>query len=62
MGSPAPRTIEHADPGGISCTTRTDSWADIYVLHESELVDIEGLGAVDVNDAHRDELQLHFDR
>ena len=52
--------IEQADPGGVSWTTRTPSTGrTVHVGHEAELLDVEGLGAVDVGDRDRHELELH---
>ena len=55
-----PKPIEQADPGGVSCTTRTPSTGlDVHVDDEAELLGVERLGPVDVGDRDRHEFELH---
>ena len=56
---PLPIAIEHADPGGVSCTKRISSLTRVVVVGvEADLLGVERLGAVDVGDGDRDQLEL----
>ena len=60
-GRPAPSPMEHADPGGVSCTTRSPlGWLDIEVFDESESLDVERLRPVDVGNLNRDQRKCHL--
>ena len=60
---PVPIAIEHAEPGGVSCTTRNSSprwWSTCNV--EAHLLDVERLGTIDVRDGDHDEFELSSPR
>ena len=60
--SPVPMVIEHAEPGGVSCTTRNVvAGAVVDVAVEAGLL-VEGLGPVDVADRQHHELELEVHR
>jgi len=59
---PCPSAIEHAEPGGVSCTKRIPSLT-VWVVFgdEPNLIGVEGLRAIDVDhgDRHEFELEVH---
>ena len=58
---PSPIAIEQADPGGVSWTKRRLVADGVIVVGvEAHLLDVEGLGAVDVGDRDGDELELQI--
>ena len=59
--TPVPSTIEHAGPGGRELHEAQRVGHPMIVIGvEADLVDVEGLGAVDVGDAgRRTRLELH---
>ena len=55
--------IEHAEPGGVICTTRNSvTGAVVDVEREAALLGVERLGAVDVGDRHDHEFELEVHR
>jgi hypothetical protein len=58
---PVPMVIELADPESEICTTRNPSVGPVSTSRlKTELLRIEGLGAVHVRDRDRHELELQF--
>ena len=59
---PVPITIEQAEPGCELHETQLIGDLEIVVEVESDLVDVERLGAVDIGDGNGYELELHVHR
>jgi hypothetical protein len=56
---PVPMVIEFADPGGVICMTRNPSVGLVSTSRlKTELLRVEGLGAVHVPDRDQHELKL----
>jgi hypothetical protein len=53
--------IEHAEPGGVSCTKANVVRHRVVVVeNETGLVDVESLGAVDIADRYTHEFKFEI--
>ena len=57
--TPVPKMIEHAEPGGVSCTTRKSGAGGEVGVEPPPQRLVELLGPIDVGDGQDDDLELH---